>query len=217
MSTNKTPQLQSPCTPFASVIEKFTENTRFCLICNYLSKIIPAIQSRCTRFRFGPLAKEQMVSRLEYVIAQESIKVTDDGMKSVTTLAKGDMRRALNIMQSTSMAHEEVNEETVYMCTGNPLPSDIALIVEWMLNEKFSTAFENIQKLKTLKGLALQDILTDVHGYVHRVDFPSKTRMVLLQKMADIEHNLAVGGNEKIQLGSLLGAFQIVRELLTEQ
>ena len=53
------------------VIEKFTENTRFCLICNYLSKIIPAIQSRCTRFRFGPLAKEQMVSRLEYVIAQE--------------------------------------------------------------------------------------------------------------------------------------------------
>ena len=62
------------------VIEKFTENTRFCLICNYLSKIIPAIQSRCTRFRFGPLAKEQMVSRLEYVIAQERyVHVCTDG------------------------------------------------------------------------------------------------------------------------------------------
>lgn len=53
------------------VIEKFTENVRFCLICNYLSKIIPAIQSRCTRFRFGPLSAEQMVSRLEYIIQQE--------------------------------------------------------------------------------------------------------------------------------------------------
>ncbi|KAG0722760.1 Replication factor C subunit 5 [Chionoecetes opilio] len=53
------------------VIEKFTENVRFCLICNYLSKIIPAIQSRCTRFRFGPLASEQILPRLNYVIEQE--------------------------------------------------------------------------------------------------------------------------------------------------
>ena len=57
--------------PCHAVIEKFTENVRFCLICNYLSKIIPALQSRCTRFRFGPLSSEQMVSRLEYVIQQE--------------------------------------------------------------------------------------------------------------------------------------------------
>lgn len=56
---------------FSSVMEKFTENTRFCLICNYLSKIIPALQSRCTRFRFGPLSPEQMMPRLDYVIQQE--------------------------------------------------------------------------------------------------------------------------------------------------
>lgn len=54
-----------------SVIEKFTENTRFCLICNYLSKIIPALQSRCTRFRFGPLSPDQMIPRLEHVVQQE--------------------------------------------------------------------------------------------------------------------------------------------------
>jgi len=53
------------------VIEKFTENTRFCIVCNYLSKIIPALQSRCTRFRFGPLTSEQIVPRLDYVITQE--------------------------------------------------------------------------------------------------------------------------------------------------
>ena len=41
------------------------------------------------------------------------------------------------------MAHDEVNEETVYTCTGNPLPSEIALIMEWMLNEKYSTAYES--------------------------------------------------------------------------
>ena len=56
---------------FFSVIEKFTENVRFCLICNYLSKIIPAIQSRCTRFRFGPLSHEQIVPRLNHIIEEE--------------------------------------------------------------------------------------------------------------------------------------------------
>jgi replication factor C subunit 3/5 len=58
------------CFP-SPVIEKFTENTRFCLICNYLSKIIPALQSRCTRFRFGPLTPDLMVPRLEHVVDEE--------------------------------------------------------------------------------------------------------------------------------------------------
>jgi replication factor C subunit 3/5 len=53
------------------IIEKYTENVRFCIICNYLSKIIPALQSRCTRFRFGPLSPEQILPRLNYVIDEE--------------------------------------------------------------------------------------------------------------------------------------------------
>ena len=57
--------------PLVLVIEKFTDNVRFCIICNYLSKIIPALQSRCTRFRFGPLSTEQMMPRLQHVITEE--------------------------------------------------------------------------------------------------------------------------------------------------
>lgn len=53
------------------VIEKYTRNVRFCILCNYINKIIPALQSRCTRFRFGPLDSEQVQSRLEHVIQKE--------------------------------------------------------------------------------------------------------------------------------------------------
>merc|ERR1712026_265735 len=60
------------------IIEKFTDNVRFCLICNYLSKIIPALQSRCTRFRFGPLNSKQILPRLQHVAATEKVDVTDD-------------------------------------------------------------------------------------------------------------------------------------------
>ena len=59
-----------------------------------------------------------MQPRLDHVISCENLTVTDDGMKALVTLASGDMRKALNILQSTSMAHAEVNEDTVYTCTG---------------------------------------------------------------------------------------------------
>ncbi|XP_064499873.1 replication factor C subunit 5 isoform X1 [Pseudopipra pipra] len=227
------------------VIEKFTENTRFCLICNFLSRIIPALQSRCTRFRFGPLTPELMVPRLQHVILQEGVDVTEDGLKALVTLSSGDMRRALNILQSTSMAFGKVTEENVYTCTGHPLKSDIANILDWMLNQDFSTAYRKITELKTLKGLALQDILTELHLFVHRggtrgglaglggaqhpphptlmcplpspVDFPPSIRIQLLIKMADIEYRLAAGTSEKIQLSSLIAAFQVTRDLVVAE
>uniref|UniRef100_A0A8C1SQB9 Activator 1 subunit 5 n=1 Tax=Cyprinus carpio TaxID=7962 RepID=A0A8C1SQB9_CYPCA len=185
------------------VIEKFTENTRFCLICNYLSKIIPALQSRCTRFRFGPLSQNS-----------SHIDITPDGMKAIVTLSTGDMRRSLNILQSTHMAYGKVTEETVYTCTGHPLRSDIANILDWALNKDFTTAYNQILQLKTLKGLALHDILTEVHLLIHRVDFPPSIRMGLLIKLADIEYRLASGTNEKIQLSSMVAAFQAVRDIV---
>lgn len=70
------------------IIEKYTENVRFCLICNYLNKIIPALQSRCTRFRFGPLSSVQISPRLEHVIEEEKVNVTADGKKALIDLAQ---------------------------------------------------------------------------------------------------------------------------------
>ncbi|XP_045172468.1 replication factor C subunit 5-like [Mercenaria mercenaria] len=199
------------------VIEKFTDNVRFCIICNYLSKIIPALQSRCTRFRFAPLSTDQMVPRLEHVIREEGVNITPDGKKAVVTLANGDMRKSLNILQSCFMAYDEISEDCVYMCVGHPLRKDIENIMYWILNENFTTAYNNLMNLKTAKGLALQDILTEVHEYVHKVDLPMHVRLHLLEKMAEIEFRLASGTNEKIQLSSLIAAFQVTRDMIVEE
>jgi replication factor C subunit 3/5 len=199
------------------IIEKFTENVRFCLICNYLSKIIPALQSRCTRFRFGPLNAAQILPRLELVCESEKVRVTEDGKQALLALSQGDMRKVLNILQSCYMAFEEVNEDNVYTCVGHPLKSDVSNILNWMLNESFSKAYERIQTLKTQKGLSLQDILTEVHLLVHRLDLPERVKIHLLVKMADLEHRLLSGASEKIQLGALLAAFQVTREMVKEE
>ena len=78
------------------VIEKYTKNARFCLICNYVSKIIPALQSRCTKFRFAPLSRDQIHDRLIHVAKSENVKISDDGVDAILSLSNGDMRRVLN-------------------------------------------------------------------------------------------------------------------------
>lgn len=198
------------------VIEKFTENVRFCLICNYLSKIIPAIQSRCTRFRFGPLSSEQILPRLNYVIKQEQINVSEDGRKALLTLSGGDMRRIINILQSTSMAFNEVTEDNVYMCVGHPLRSDITNILNWVLNEEFETAYKKVSELKVAKGFALQDILAELHTLSHRIEFPVEARIQLVQDLSEVEWHLSAGASEKIQLSAVIASFAKVKHMVAE-
>ena len=115
------------------------------------------------------------------------------------------------------MAFGDVTEDNVYTCVGHPLGTDIQNMVTWMLNEPFSVAYKNILDLRTLKGLALQDIVTEVHNYVHKVDLPEKVLVHLVIKLAELEERLMKGTNEKIQLGSLVSAFQITRDMIKEE
>ena len=193
-------------------IEKFTENTRFCLICNYLNKIIPALQSRCTKFRFAPLKMELIKPRLDMVIEKEKLSVTECGMKAVTLLSGGDMRKALNIMQSTAMAFKEITEENVYVCTGHPLNSDIRSILQWMLQEDFNSSHEKISYLKQVKGLALQDIITEIHLLVQRIEFPNPIKIQVLENLAEIEYRLSAGCSEKLQVSAMIAAFQATKD-----
>merc|ERR1719295_1925915 len=142
------------------VIEKYTKNTRFCLICNYVNKIIPALQSRCTKFRFAPLREDDIKGRLWDIAKTEGVNLTDDGMKSILRLSGGDMRRCLNIMQSAHTAHNVVNEETVHECTGSPRDIDIKEILHFLLNKDFKAAFDGIRNKMDERGLALNDVIS---------------------------------------------------------
>eukprot|EP00246_Nothoceros_aenigmaticus_P001382 TRINITY_DN11900_c0_g1_i1.p1 TRINITY_DN11900_c0_g1~~TRINITY_DN11900_c0_g1_i1.p1 ORF type:complete len:358 (+),score=74.82 TRINITY_DN11900_c0_g1_i1:325-1398(+) len=193
------------------IIEKYTRRTRFCLICNYVNKIIPALQSRCTRFRFPPLASADVQARLKFITDQESLNITDSALAAVTRLSNGDMRKALNILQSVHMSVDDVTEDDVYLCTGNPMPRDIEQIAFWLLNEPFSDAYQKIQAVKTHKGLALVDIIKDLQLYVFRIDMPATVRVELLEALADTEYRLSSGTGEKMQLGSVIAAFTHAR------
>ncbi|KRX48769.1 Replication factor C subunit 5, partial [Trichinella murrelli] len=201
----------------ALLIEKYTDNVRFCLICNYLSKIIPPLQSRCTRFRFAPLKSNQITPRLMHVIEAEKVKFTEEGLQHLVLLSGGDMRRALNILQSTAMAFDMVNMENVYACVGKPKPDDIRAIVEWLFNKDFSETYKRITFLKLKKGLALQDILEEVHLFVQKVEIPALVRIYLIDRLAEIEESLTRGASDKLQLSALIAAFHIARDIIEKE
>ena len=195
----------------AAVIEKYTRNTRFCLICNYVSKIIPALQSRCTRFRFAPLPRDVALARLRAVADAEGLDAPDDGLQAVQLLSAGDMRRALNTLQATSLSSARCDADAVYACTGQPRPADIEAAAAWLLNEPFATAAHRVAALQAERGLALADIARGLLPYVSRMHVPAAVRIALVEALADIEHRLAYVTQEALQRAALVGAFASAR------
>lgn len=82
------------------VIEDFSKTTRFILICNYVSRLIPPVVSRCAKFRFKSLPAEIQVQRLRTICDAEGTPMSDDELKQVMEYSEGDLRRAVCTLQS---------------------------------------------------------------------------------------------------------------------
>jgi len=199
------------------VIEKFTKNTRFCLICNYVNKIIPALQSRCTKFRFAPLRTEDIRGRVQEIADAESVKLTQCGMKSILRLSGGDMRRCLNILQSAHTSYDEVNESTVHECTGCPKDKDIERMLHAMLNKDFKAARDDVHAIMQHNGLALNDVIKGCYQLTIRMKLDALVLCDVLSELADLEHRLTVGTDEQVQMAALVAIYQVVRHRAFEE
>lgn len=145
------------------IVEKYTKTTRFCMICNYVSKIIPALQSRCTRFRFGPLDDASVLSKLNEVAKCEELVLENNADKAIVSLSGGDMRKVLNILESCSLAYKTIPEDKIFEVTGRPSPADVNLIFDAVSNKSFNEANDIVLKLKLAKSLSVDDIVREVH------------------------------------------------------
>lgn len=83
-------------------MERQSKNTRFCLICNYISRIIEPLTSRCSKFRFKPLSTEVLKSRLEHIVKAEDMSCEEGVLEQVISACQGDLRKAITLLQSAS-------------------------------------------------------------------------------------------------------------------
>jgi replication factor C subunit 3/5 len=116
------------------IIEKYSDNTRFCLICNYDNKIIKPIKSRCVNIRFYPIKNNIIVNKLEIICKKENIKYSKKAIETIANIVDGDMRKSINILQSIHSLGSKIKSLTCYNTLGIPKQKIISNFLNLLLN-----------------------------------------------------------------------------------
>ena len=194
------------------IMEKYTNNVRFILICNQIHKIHPAVQSRCMRFRFRPIKNEECLHRLKEICKAENIKYDNElTLKTVIQMGDRDMRKMLNLLEATLMSSQGDNFITtndVYTTAGLPSFSEFEKILKEIKNKKRSLGdiYSLVNKERLTKGYAVQDLLNMLHDKVRKNNQDKKALLsvddmkTIYIKMADLDFILRKGGDEEVVL-----------------
>jgi replication factor C small subunit len=190
-------------------MEQFSSNTRFILSCNYSSKIIDPIQSRCAVFRFSPIGDEAVADRIREIADEEGIETTDDGVDALVYAADGDMRKAINALQAAAVMGEVVDEEAVFTITSTARPEEIQEMVTRAIEGDFTAARSVLDELLTDKGLAGGDLIDQLHRSVWDFDLDEQAAVRLMDRIGEADYRIAEGANERVQLEALLAAIAL--------
>ncbi len=188
-------------------MEKFTRTTRFVLSCNYSSKIIDPIQSRCAVFRFRPLTTDQVKSYIRKIAQQESVDVTPDGVDALVFVAKGDLRKTVNTLQVAAALGGTVDADAIYKTTSTARPDEVKKLLETALDGDFMAARNHLDGLLIDYGLSGEDVIRQIHRSVFDLGIPDVQKVHLVDKVGEIEFRLVEGSNERIQIEALLAHF----------
>ncbi len=189
-------------------MENYTNVTRFILLCNYSSKIIEPIQSRCAVFRFKVLVDVDIKEYIERITDGEKLKIDEKAMNAIVYLSEGDLRKVSNLLQASAAMKEKITEDVVYDIASKAKPTDVKEMLELALKGKFIDARKKLQELLLRQGLSGSDIISEIHRQIYSLDsMPEEKKVQLIEKCGEFEFRLSEGGNELIQLEALLASF----------
>ncbi len=185
-------------------MEKYSHNCRFILSCNYSSKIIDPIQSRCAVFRFRTLLDEDVIDWIEHLSEKEGLDISESAKKLLIRICEGDLRRITNLLQISASTTSDITEEVVRKSANVARPEDIRGLVENAVESDFRKAKEKLDKLMVEDGLSGEDIIKQIHKEVYDIPIDSKKKMRLIDRIGETEFRLVEGADERIQLEALL-------------
>jgi len=197
------------------VIEKYSKNSRFCLICNNINKIIPGLQSRCTKMRFGYLKSSEIIGKLSNIIRAENVKISDTALERLISLNK-DFRQILNTLQCLHIiklnlgddyAPIEPDEISEYL--GIPTEKNISAIIDILFDKSFHSACMIINDMFKNNQWGLSDLVHKLSEYiVKHPTMPQQQKYFIIDHLSDIEFKLSHSNDAEVQLYALVSAFQ---------
>jgi replication factor C small subunit len=191
-------------------MERYTETCRFILICNYSSRIIDPIQSRCAPFRFTPLDDDDIKGRLIYIAHQESLKLTANGIQAILIECQGDLRKAFNTLQAAAAYGETITDETIYSVVGRVHPQDIRDMLKLAFNGEFVDARDKLRQILIDYGVSASDVIKSVHSELLRFNLPTRWKAQLADTVGEIDFRITQGANEEVQFSALLAKFALI-------
>jgi replication factor C small subunit len=186
-------------------MERYTSTCRFVLSCNYSSKIIDPIQSRCAVFRFRRVADGQVKEYLERIAKAEGLEVQPNAYDSIIHFAEGDLRKATNALQVASASSKKIDAELVHSATAIAKPDEItALITTTITKGNFGEARERLDHLLITYGMSGEDLIRMMHKELLNAPVDDSMKVAIADRMGEIEYRLVGGASERIQLMALL-------------
>jgi replication factor C small subunit len=190
-------------------MENYTQTCRFILSCNYSSKIIDPIQSRCSVFRFKPLAKDEMFDIIDKIATSEKLKIDDKAKDAIFEVSGGDCRRAENILQATSAVTEHITDEAIFSMASVAKPKEIKEILETAIKGDFLSARKKLLDTMLNYGLSGIDVIKQIQKEIWNLDIDGRKKVELIDKCGDIEFRMTEGSDEYLQLEALLANFTL--------
>jgi replication factor C small subunit len=191
-------------------MENFTKTTRFILSCNYSSKIIDPIQSRCAVFRFRPLKKEDIFLMIDELSRRENLTITETAKQALYEVCDGDCRKLENVLQSCAVIKKEVDAENVYSMASAVRPEETRNILSTAAKQDFLTAKKKLLDLMLNYGLSGLDIIKQISKEIWNIDISDDKKVQLIDKCGEIEFRMVEGSDDFLQLESFLAYVMLV-------
>src|SRR3990172_721479 len=188
-------------------MENFSNTCRFILSCNYSSKIIDPIQSRCALFRFKLLEKKHIEKVIKKIVDAEKLTITPEAMEMIYEGSEADCRRCINLLQSTASISPSINPELVSTILASAKPKDIKIVLDYAVSGDFQKAREKLLDVMLKESISGQDVIKSIQKEIWNLPVEPEIKVKLTEKTGEAEFRIVEGSDPFIQLQSLLASF----------
>ncbi len=188
-------------------MENYTNTCRFIMSCNYSSRIIDPIQSRCVVFRFKLLEKKDISNVIKRICEIEKLKISDEAVETLYEASEGDCRRAINLLQATASISSDITSEMINMIASASRPKEIRVVLDYALSGDFVNARDKLLDVMLKDSISGTDIIKAIQKEVWSLQIEPEIKVKLTEKTGEAEFRMIEGSDEFVQLQALLASF----------
>jgi replication factor C small subunit len=188
-------------------MENYTSTCRFIMSCNYSSKILDPIQSRCVIFRFKLLERKDIDKRIRVIVEKEQLQIGDETISALYESGEGDCRRVINILQACASISPDITPDLVHTLVSGAEPADVKIVLEYALSGDFVAAKDKLLDVMLKESVSGSDIIKAIQKEIWQLNIDNELKVKLTEKTGEIEFRLVEGSDEFIQLAALLAGF----------